>query len=80
MICKYLLVQIHSSGWVLFNVSNIFLKNNFISYSPFLWMGFKCLKAIEPLRGGTLFFTTNLLSILSFPQKVAPDYFSILKY
>ena len=42
-------------------------------------MGFKFLKAIEALRGGTLFFTSKLLSILSFPQKVAADYFSILK-
>ena len=43
-------------------------------------MGVKCLKAIEPLRGGTLLFTTKLPSILRFPKKVAPDYFSILKY
>ena len=27
--------------------------------APFLWMGFNCLKAIEPLQGGSLFFTTN---------------------
>ena len=26
-------------------------------YGPFLWMGFNCLKAIEPLQGGTLLFT-----------------------
>ena len=32
-------------------------------------MGFKCLKAIEPLRGGTLLFTTKLPSILSFPKQ-----------
>ena len=43
-------------------------------------MSFKCLKAIEPLCGDTLFFTTKLPSILSFPKKVAPDYVSILKY
>ena len=24
----------------------------------FLWMGFNCLKATEPLRGGSLLFTT----------------------
>ena len=40
-------------------------------------MGFKCLQALEPLREGTLLFTTKLPSILSFPKKVAPDYFSI---
>ena len=26
-------------------------------YDPFLWMGFNCLKAAEPLRGGSLLFT-----------------------
>ena len=36
--------------------------------------------AIAPLRGGTLLLTTKLSSILSFLKKVAPDYFSILKY
>ena len=40
-------------------------------------MGFKCLQALEPLREGTLLFTTKLPLILSFPKKVAPDYFSI---
>ena len=29
-------------------------------------MGFNCLKTTEPLRGGTLLFTTKLPSILSF--------------
>ena len=38
-------------------------------------MGFKCLKAIEPLRGGTLLFTTKLPSILSFPKKLLPTIF-----
>ena len=33
-------------------------------------MGFNCLKATEPLRGGTLLFTTKLPSILSFPEKL----------
>ena len=27
-------------------------------YNPFLWMGFNCLKATEPLRGDSLLFTT----------------------
>ena len=26
---------------------------------PFLWLGFNCLKATEPLRGGSLPFTTK---------------------
>ena len=38
-------------------------------------MGFKCLKAIEPLRGGTLLFTTKLPSILSFPKNLLPTIF-----
>ena len=28
-------------------------------YDSFLWMGFNCLKAAEPLRGDSLFFTTQ---------------------
>ena len=44
-------------------------KKSFFSYSPFLWMGFKCLKAIVSLRGGTLLFTTKLPSILSSPKQ-----------
>ena len=61
MIHKYLLVQIHSSEKALFHV--LILKKKL--YDPFLWMGFNCLKATEPLRGGTLVFTTKLTSILS---------------
>ena len=30
---------------------------------PFLWMGFNCLKATEPLRGESLLFTTKLPEI-----------------
>ena len=32
-------------------------------YRPFLWMGFNCLKATEPLRGSILLLTTNLPEI-----------------
>ena len=28
-------------------------------YGPFLWMGFNCLKATEPIRGGSLLFITK---------------------
>ena len=28
-------------------------------YNSFLWMGFNCFKATEPLRGGRLLFTTQ---------------------
>ena len=38
-------------------------------------MGFSCLKATEPLQGGTLLFTTKLPSILSFPKKLVPTIF-----
>ena len=30
-------------------------------YGLFLWMGFSCLKATEPLRGGSLLFSTKFL-------------------
>ena len=33
-------------------------------YSPFLLMGFDCLKATEPLRGDSSLFTTNFPEIL----------------
>ena len=32
-------------------------------YGAFLWMGFNCLKATEPLQGGSLLFTTKFLEI-----------------
>ena len=28
-------------------------------YDPFLWMGFNCVNATEPLRGDSLRFTTK---------------------
>ena len=34
-------------------------------YSPFLWMGFNCLKATEPLHGGSLLFITKFPEIPS---------------
>ena len=33
--------------------------NNLKPCGPLLWMGFNCLKAAEPLRGGSLLFTTQ---------------------
>ena len=76
MVYKYLLVQIHSSDlffWAGFIYCVNFFKEKL--YGPFLWMGFNCLKATEPLRGGTLLFTTKLPSILSFPEKSLPTIF-----
>ena len=32
-------------------------------YDPFLLMGFNCLKATEPLQGGSLLFTTKFPEI-----------------
>ena len=32
-------------------------------YGPFLWMWFNCLKATEPLRGGSFLFTTKFPGI-----------------
>ena len=32
-------------------------------YGPFLYIGFNCLKAIEPLRGGSFLFTTKFPEI-----------------
>ena len=41
----------------------IFLEYNFKLFGPFIWMGFNCLKATEPLRGGSLLFTTKFPEI-----------------
>ena len=36
------------------------LEKNFLKlYGTFLWMGFNCIKATEPLRGDRLIFTTQ---------------------
>ena len=67
-----LILQIYSSEWVLFTVM-IFFKKKLCG--PCLWMGSNCLKATEPLRGGTLLFTTKLPSILSFPKNLLPTIF-----
>ena len=76
MVYKYLLGQIHSSDlffWVGFICCvNFSWKKH---YGPFLWMGFNYPKATEPLRGGTLLFTTELPSILSFLKKLLPTIF-----
>ena len=32
-------------------------------YGPLLWMGFNCLKAIQPLQGGSLLFTIQFPEI-----------------
>ena len=73
----YILVQINSSDlflWVGFIYCvNFFLKKKL--YGPFLWMGFNCLKATEPLQRGTLRFTNKVPSILSFPKKLLPTIF-----
>ena len=77
MVYKYLLVQVNSSDlflWVGFiYCDNFFLKKKLCG--PFLWIGSNCLKATEPLRGGTLLFTTKLPLILSFPKKLLPTIF-----
>ena len=49
--------------WVL-NAPLLPLKNKEIIlheklYGPFLWLGFNCLKATEPLRGESFLFTTQ---------------------
>ena len=71
MIYKYLLGQIHSPDsffWVGFiSCVNLKKKEKKI-YGPFLWMGFNCLKAIEPLRGNTFLLTTTFLCILIFQK------------
>ena len=47
--------------FVLFHDQILFFKKNFMA--PFLWMGFSCLKDMEPLRGDSLLFTTKFPEI-----------------
>ena len=46
-------------------VSLLLILNNFKKnfMTPFLWMGFYCLKATESLRGGSLIFATKFPEI-----------------
>ena len=48
-------------------------------YDPFLWVGFNCLRTVEPRRGGTLLFITKLPSILSFPKKLLSTIFQFAR-
>ena len=40
-------------------VNKLSYMKNLKLYIPFLRMGFNCLKVTKPLRGGSLFFTTQ---------------------
>ena len=52
-------------------------------YGPFLWMGFNCLKATEPLRGVSFLFTTQSPAALQlgkkFDSKFLPSIFASSK-
>ena len=45
------------------SLNEVEIKNFLKLYDPFLWMGFNCLKATEPLRGDSLLFTTKFPAI-----------------
>ena len=70
---RYIIFQICCSEWVVFTVLIFFFKKKL--YGSFLWMGFNCHNAIEPLRGGTLLFITKLPSISIFPKNLLPTIF-----
>ena len=46
-----------------FNFRDFVPKKTFKLYGPFLWMGFKCLKPTEPLKGSSFLFTTHLINL-----------------
>ena len=54
------LYAIKKSNKAVKNKKNFFLIN---FMAPFLWMRFNYLKATEPLRGGSLLFTTKFPEI-----------------
>ena len=45
------------------NLKDVYSKKTL--YNPFLWMGFNCLKATEPLRGDSLLFISKSLGVTS---------------
>ena len=45
------------------NLKDVYSKKTL--YNPFLWMGFNCLKATEPLRGDSLLFINKSLGVTS---------------
>ena len=53
--CKFVVPWLQKSSLPRYEM---FIKN-FKLYSPFLWAGFHCLKATEPLQGDNLLFTTK---------------------
>ena len=62
MYMLYIYIYIYMS-WVLFESLKISIvplersiKKMLKLYGPYLWMGFNCLNAIEPLRGDSLLF------------------------
>ena len=58
VIYPYLYIASHTKPSLLCKVLN---KRKL--YRPFLWMGFNCLKATQPLQGGSLLFTTKFPEI-----------------
>ena len=42
-----------------YRCNNARIKVNKKLYGPFLWMGFNCLKPIEPIQGDSLLFATK---------------------
>ena len=66
------ILQIYFSECV-YLICYIFLKKKL--YGSFLLIGFNYLRATDPLRGGSLLFTTKLPLILSFPKKLLPTIF-----
>ena len=61
--------QVTVFNQTLMNIFSNFITNKLITaddkkfYGPFLWMGFNCLKATEPLQRGSLLFTAKFPEI-----------------
>ena len=56
---KLFLSLIHSHGRMCIRINIFNYMKNLKCWGPFLWMGFNCFQATEPLRGGSLLFTTQ---------------------
>ena len=56
---KLFLSLIHSHGRMCIRINIFNYMKNLKCCGPFLWMGFNCFQATEPLRRGSLLFTTQ---------------------
>ena len=62
----------HSQIWMSIHISDKSQSSQTKKlYDPFLWMGFNCLKATEPLQGGSLLFIIQFSTLKGWKDELA---------